>query len=171
MSRSRKLFFSLMAFIGAAAIIGPFALGRAGLSLPGFDMQEEKQPHLEQQKIVVTKPLAKDVTITRQYVCRIRPQRYIEVRALAGRVSRADPSSPEGQTVKAGDVMFEIVPTLYQAKLEAELGRNWRSRSRSSITPIGCSSLKVIAQDSSWHCGRPNWPRPTAKADLAKAEF
>ena len=27
----------------------------------------------------------------------------------------------EGQAVKKGDVMFKIIPTLYQAKLDAEL--------------------------------------------------
>jgi len=31
---------------------------------------------------VVTSPLAKDVTVTQPYVCQIRAQKHIEVRAL-----------------------------------------------------------------------------------------
>ena len=78
-----------------------------------------EQPHLEQRKIVVTRPQAKDVTLTQPYVCQIRSQRHIEVRALEGGYLESI-SVKEGQGVKKGDSMFKIVPTLFQAKLDAE---------------------------------------------------
>src|SRR5437588_12178760 len=89
------------------------------LSLPACHTHKD-QPDLEHHKIVVTSPKAKDVIITQQYVCQIHSQRHIKVCALANgylmeiRVN-------EGQAVKKGDVMFKILPPLYQAKLDAEL--------------------------------------------------
>ena len=69
---------------------------------------------------MVTSPKAKDVTLTQQYVCQIHSQRHIEVRALEDGYLEEIPVK-EGQAVKKGDLMFKIVPTLYQAKLDAEL--------------------------------------------------
>ncbi len=75
---------------------------------------------MEDHKIVVTSTKAKDVTITEQYVCQIHSQRHIKVRALQSGYLEAI-RVREGQSVKKGDVMFKIIPTLYQARLDAEL--------------------------------------------------
>ena len=80
----------------------------------------EEEPDREDQKIVVTSPKAKDVIITQQYVCQIHSRRHIEVRALEDGYLEEIPVK-EGQAVKKGDVMFKIVPTLYKAKLDAEM--------------------------------------------------
>ena len=85
----------------------------------------------ESQKIVVTSPLAKDVTITQQYVCQIHSQRHINVCALENGYLEEIPVK-EGQAVKKGDVMFKIVPVLYQAKLDAEL-----AEARARATGVG----------------------------------
>jgi membrane fusion protein (multidrug efflux system) len=74
----------------------------------------------ERQKIVLTSPQAKDVTITQQYACQIRSHRHINIRALANGYLK-EISVEEGQAVKQGDVMFKIEPTLYKAKYDAEL--------------------------------------------------
>jgi membrane fusion protein, multidrug efflux system len=80
----------------------------------------KEQPQNEHHRIVVTSPIAKDVVITQQYVCQIRAQNQIEVCCLeGGRLERIP--IKEGQFVKKGDLMFKIVPTLYRAKLDAEL--------------------------------------------------
>ena len=84
-----------------------------------FHTPEEK-PDPESQAIVVTSPLAKDVTITQQYVCQIHSRRHIDVRALEDGYLE-EINVQEGQAVKQGDVMFTLVPTLYQAKLDAEV--------------------------------------------------
>ncbi|HWG43282.1 MAG TPA: efflux RND transporter periplasmic adaptor subunit [Gemmataceae bacterium] len=97
-------------------------LALISLSLPACDMHAEgkEQPHQEHHKILVTSPQAKYVIITRQYVCQIHSQRHINVRALQNGYLEEIPIK-EGQAVKQGDVMFKIVPTLYEARLDAEL--------------------------------------------------
>jgi membrane fusion protein (multidrug efflux system) len=78
----------------------------------------EEESHAE-QKVVVTSPKVEDVVITESFVCQIRSQRHIEVRALEGGYLDKIYIN-EGQAVKKGDVMFEILPVLYKAKLDAE---------------------------------------------------
>jgi membrane fusion protein (multidrug efflux system) len=80
--------------------------------------EHKEQVHEEQRKVVVTSPEAKAVIITQQYVCQIHSQRHINVRALEGGYLE-EISVKEGQAVKKGDSMFKIVPTLYQANLDA----------------------------------------------------
>ncbi len=79
----------------------------------------EGEEHHVAHKVVVTGPLAKDVVITQDYVCQIHSQRHINVHALDSGYLEAIPVK-EGQAVKKGDLMFRIVPILYQAKLDAE---------------------------------------------------
>ena len=80
--------------------------------------KHEEEAHQEQHKIMVTSPMAKDVIITQQYVCQIHSQRHIDVCALEDGYLKAIPIK-EGQAVKEGDVMFEIMPVLYKAKWDA----------------------------------------------------
>ncbi len=75
--------------------------------------------HEEHHKVIVTSPLVKDVVTTQQYVCQIHSSRHIEICALENGYLEEIPIK-EGQTVKKGDVLFRILPTLYQAKLAAE---------------------------------------------------
>ncbi|TWU40136.1 Solvent efflux pump periplasmic linker SrpA precursor [Novipirellula aureliae] len=71
-------------------------------------------------KIVATSPVAKDVTLTQQYVCQIHSRRHIEVCALAGGYLK-EIQVNEGQMVRKGQSMFRILPTLYEAKLDADM--------------------------------------------------
>ena len=72
------------------------------------------------QKTVVTSPQVKNVMVTQQYVCQIRAQRHIEIRALQkGYIESI--LVEEGQAVRKGDLVFKMVPILYKAKLDAEL--------------------------------------------------
>lgn len=76
--------------------------------------------HHAQHKIVVTSPVARDVTLTRQYVCQIHSRRHIEVCALEGGYLK-DIHVNEGQAVTKGQTMFHILPTIYEAKLDADM--------------------------------------------------
>jgi membrane fusion protein (multidrug efflux system) len=98
-------------------------LAPISLALPACQTHHgEDQAHEEQHKIVITSPMAKDVTITQPYVCQIRSQKNIEVCPLvSGRLEQI--LVKEGQLVKKGDPLFKILPTLYQAKLDAELAK------------------------------------------------
>lgn len=77
------------------------------------------EEHVE-HKIVVTSPIAQDVELAQQYVCQIHSCRHIEICAIESGYLR-DVNVREGQAVKQGDVMFSILPTLYQAKRDADL--------------------------------------------------
>jgi membrane fusion protein (multidrug efflux system) len=99
----------------------PVILALISLSLPACDQTHarEKDPHPQHHKIAVTSPEVKDVLVTQQYVCQIHSRRHINVCALENGYLKEIPIK-EGQAVKQGDVMFEIVPILFQAKLDAE---------------------------------------------------
>lgn len=71
-------------------------------------------------KIVATSPVRKDVISTQQYVCQIHSCKHIEIRALEGGYLE-EVRINEGEMVKKGELMFKIVPTLYQAKLDSEI--------------------------------------------------
>jgi membrane fusion protein (multidrug efflux system) len=80
---------------------------------------EEKE---EEFKYLVTKPLRRDTTVTRAYVCQIRSIQHIELRALE-RGYLQNIYVDEGKFVKKGQLMFQILPLKYKAeflKAEAE---------------------------------------------------
>jgi membrane fusion protein (multidrug efflux system) len=83
-----------------------------------FHKREKEEDHHEHDHIVVTSPMAKDVIITQQFVCQIRSRRHIDVCALEDGYLMPI-KVKEGQAVKEGDVLFEIVPVLYKAKWDA----------------------------------------------------
>ncbi|GIX03578.1 MAG: hypothetical protein KatS3mg113_0584 [Planctomycetaceae bacterium] len=85
----------------------------------GCQHQEAHEEH-EHHRIVATSPLVKDTVITQEYVCRIRSQRHIEIQALE-RGYLEEIKIREGQFVKEGEVLFQLVPAIYQAHWEAEL--------------------------------------------------
>lgn len=85
-------------------------LGHVGCS----SKAEEKE---EVVKYQVTSPLQKDTTITKDYVCQIRSIRHIEMRAQQrGYIQNI--YVDEGQHVKEGQMMFQIMPKLYEAELQ-----------------------------------------------------
>jgi membrane fusion protein, multidrug efflux system len=87
--------------------------------LPGCSAHREEE-HVEAHTITCTNPESKSVAIIQRYVCQIHSQRHIEVRALERGYLKAI-TTKEGQTVKQGDMMFQVIPILYQKKAEAEL--------------------------------------------------
>jgi len=108
--------------------IATIVLGLVSLSLSGCLSQAESQEvsHAESEgesghehKIVVTSPVRKDVISTQPYVCQIHSCQHIEVRALEGGYLEKI-CVKEGQAVKKGTLMFKILPTLYEAKLDSE---------------------------------------------------
>jgi membrane fusion protein (multidrug efflux system) len=83
-----------------------------------FHKREKEEDRHEHDHIVVTSPMAKDVIITQQFVCQIRSRRHVDVCALEDGYLMPI-KVKEGQAVKEGDVLFEIVPVLYKAKWDA----------------------------------------------------
>lgn len=76
--------------------------------------EEEKE---EPTKFIVTSPLKMDTTITNEYVCQIRSIRNIELRAQEKGYLQ-DIYVDEGQFVKKGQLLFKIMPKLYEAEMQ-----------------------------------------------------
>src|SRR5581483_6148740 len=98
-------------------------LALVSLCLPACERtraQEGEEAKHEQNKIVVTSPLAKDVIVTQQYVCQIHSRQHIKVCAMDNGYLE-EIRVNEGQPVEKGYVMFRVVPVLYKARLDAEL--------------------------------------------------
>jgi membrane fusion protein (multidrug efflux system) len=98
--------------------IPAIALALFCLSLAACTTHKEEH-HEEAHKIVVTSPVRKDVISTQPYVCQIHSCQHIEVRALEGGYLEKI-CVKEGQAVKKGELMYKILPTLYQAKQDSE---------------------------------------------------
>ena len=82
----------------------------------------EKKIVEEHQTFKVTTPLLKDTTTIKEYVCQIRSIQHIELRTLEKGYLK-NIYVDEGQFVKKGKLMFQIMPNLYKAeakKAEAE---------------------------------------------------
>ncbi|MFH1302089.1 MAG: efflux RND transporter periplasmic adaptor subunit [Planctomycetota bacterium] len=127
--------------------------------------QHEKHP---QHKIVVTSPIAKDVISTQQYVCQIHSYRHIEVRALESGYLEEIPVK-EGQVVKQGSTMFKILPTLYQAKLNAEIAEVQLAQIEYNNTE-SLFKQKVVAQPEVALAGA-KLAKVKAKMQLTQAEL
>ncbi|WP_107037351.1 efflux RND transporter periplasmic adaptor subunit [Brumimicrobium mesophilum] len=83
---------------------------------------ESHEKKTEHTTYSVTSPLVKDTTTLQEYVCQIRSIQHIELRALEKGYLK-DIYVDEGQYIKKGQLMFQIMPKLYKAeakKAEAE---------------------------------------------------
>ncbi|MFO1093179.1 MAG: efflux RND transporter periplasmic adaptor subunit [Planctomycetaceae bacterium] len=69
--------------------------------------------------MTVTTPVIKDVVITTPYVCQIHSRRHIDVCAIEDGYLQ-EVRVKEGQAVKKDELLFKIMPVLYQARLDAE---------------------------------------------------
>lgn len=119
---------------------------------------EEKE---EEVKFLVTSPLKKDTLITRNYVSQIRAIQHIEVRALEkGYLEKI--YVDEGQFVKKGQVMFQIMPLIYNAELQ-------KAQAEVNFVEIEYQNTKQLAEKN---VVSPNeLALAKAKLDKAKAEL
>lgn len=120
--------------------------------------KEEKE---EEVKFLVTSPLKKDTLITRNYVSQIKAIQHIEVRALEkGYLEKI--YVDEGQFVKKGQVMFQIMPLIYNAELQ-------KAQAEVNFVEIEYQNTKQLAEKN---VVSPNeLALAKAKLDKAKAEL
>lgn len=76
----------------------------------------KKEIKEEAGKFIVTSPLKIDTSLTKEYVSQIRSVRNIEIRAQEKGYLQ-DIYVDEGRFVKAGQLLFRIMPKLYEAEL------------------------------------------------------
>lgn len=129
---------------------------------------EDQGGHHAIHKIVATSPVAQDVTLTRQYVAQIHSRRHIDVRALEGGYLKSIQVN-EGQPVKQGDTMFHILPTLYSARLEADLAEAQQAQVEYDNTKSLVDQNIVSPQEEK--VAKANLAKALAKVKLARAEM
>ncbi|MCA9254179.1 MAG: efflux RND transporter periplasmic adaptor subunit [Phycisphaerales bacterium] len=117
-----------------------------------------EQAEHERHTVWLTSPRQEDVTITQQYVCQIHSRKHIEVCALQSGYLEEIPVK-EGQKVTAGEPLFRIIPTLYEARLEAEKAEAQVARIEFNNTKKLVAENVVSSQELA-----------LAEAKLAKAE-
>lgn len=93
----------ILLLIGVCAIISITSCGH------------KKKKEEEKVKYSVTSPLQLDTFFTKEYVAQIQSVRNIEIRALEKGYLQSI-NVDEGRYVKAGQVLFKIVPTMYEAE-------------------------------------------------------
>ena len=165
MMRTRLNVWAFGLVLGLAvggSVASPKAQARPSSVDPG--VEKERPP----QKVVVTSPQVKDVVVTRRYPCQIRSQRHIQVRAMQGGYLDSVPVK-EGRAVKKGDVLFKVVPILYQARLDAESAEVKVAEIELEKTRKQFDQKKVAAQEVALFEAR--LARAQAKAKLAQAEL
>ncbi len=131
----------------------------AVLSLAGCEPHQKHVTH--EIKYLATSPIKKDTLTLREYVCQIHSIQHIDLRALErGYLEKI--FVDEGQFVKKGQLMFQIMPRLYQAELK-------RSQAEANFAEIEYQNTKNLAEKN---VVAPNELALTkAKLDKAKAEL
>lgn len=115
----------------------------------------------EKIKFSVTSPLKTDTAIVRDYVSQIRAFQHIEVRALEkGYIQNI--YVDEGQSVKKGQMMFQIMPLIYNAELQ-------KAQAEANFAEIEYQNTKQLSEKN---VVSPNeLALAKAKLDKAKAEL
>src|SRR5690349_9126140 len=132
------------------------------VALMGFAACGPKHTEKEEAiKFLVTSPLKKDTLTTRQYVCQIRSIQHIELRALErGYLQKI--FVDEGQRVRQGQQMFQIMPLLYQAELQ-------KAQAEVNFVDIEYRNTKALADSNVVSANELAMTK--AKLDKAKAEL
>lgn len=96
----------------------------------------ESEKH-EESEFFVTNPIQTDTFINKEYVCQIRAINHIELRSMErGYLQKI--YVDEGQYVKEGQPMFQIMPLLYQAETE-------KSKANVEYANIEYENTKILA--------------------------
>jgi membrane fusion protein, multidrug efflux system len=114
----------------------------------------------EQTRFVVTSPLRKDTLTTKEYVCQIHSIQHIELRALEkGYLQNI--FVDEGQFIKRGQLMFQIMPLIYNAELK-------KAQAEASFAEVEYLNTKSLADSNV--VSKNELALAKAKLDKAKAE-
>ncbi|GLB49669.1 hemolysin D [Neptunitalea sp. Y10] len=122
---------------------------------------EKEKVKEETADYLVTSPLQKDTLITENYVCNVRSIQHIELRAQErGYLEKI--YVDEGEHVKKGQLLFKIMPSLYEAELQ-------RAQAEADFAKIEYENTKKLADSN---VVAPNeLAMAKAKFDKANAEL
>ena len=130
--------------------------------------ETKKAEKKEQIAFLVTNPIKKDTTITKDYVSQIHSIRHIELRALEkGYLEHI--SVDEGQHVKKGQAMFQIMPNIYQAELK-------KAKAESKSAEIELKNTTLLAEgnvvsENELALAKANYEKATAEVALAETHL
>ena len=123
--------------------------------------ESKKEEKEEEVKYLVTSPLQKDTLITKEYVAQIRAISHIELRALEkGYLQKI--FVDEGQLVKQGQLMFKIMPMIYEAETQ-------KAQAEANFAEIEYKNTKSLADSNV--VSKNELALGKAKLDKAKAEL
>ena len=121
---------------------------------------QKKQVKEEAEKYAATSPLKIDTTFTKEYVAQIKSVRNIELRAQEkGYLQNI--YVDEGQTVKAGQLLFRIMPKAYQAEL-------LKAQAEAKAAEVELQNTKMLADKNI--VSKNELTVAQSKLDQAKAE-
>ncbi|SKC65263.1 efflux RND transporter periplasmic adaptor subunit [Ohtaekwangia koreensis] len=123
--------------------------------------ESKKEEKVEETKYLVTSPLKRDTLVTREYVCQIHAISHIELRALErGYLEKI--FVDEGQSLKKGQLMFQIMPLLYKAETQ-------KAQAEANFAEIEYKNTKSLADSNV--VSKNELALAKAKLDKAKAEL
>lgn len=131
------------------------------VALISTSCQSTKEEKEVAGKLLVTNPVIMDTTIIRDYVCQIRAIQHIEIRALEkGYLQKI--YVDEGQMVKQGQMMFQIMPMMYQAEMQ-------KAQAEADFAKTEYLNAKLLADSNV--ISKNQLALVKAKYDKAKAEL
>ena len=128
----------------------------------------EEGHHHEDHTFQVTRPIRLDTTIVKDYVCQIHSIQHIEIRALEkGYLQKI--FVDEGQMVKEGQLMFQIMPLLYQAEAH-------KARAEADFAEIEYRNTKALAESgivsqNELAMAKANYEKAKAQLELAQVHL
>lgn len=146
-----------------------------GLLLSTSACKDAEKAHAEAEHeghhshpIVVTRPSVQEVTETQRFVAQIHSRRHVEIRALERGYLEAV-KVREGQAVKAGQLLFKLLPVVYKSKLAADQAELLAA----DIALRNAEKLfeQNIVSDQELALARAEQSKARAKVDLAEAEL
>lgn len=114
--------------------------GILGILLLASCQSDKHEKKVENVRFLVTSPQLKDTIVTRDYVCQIHAIQHIELRALE-RGYLQDIYVDEGQKVGQGQLMFQIMPLLYQAETQ-------KAAAEAEFAKIEYNNIKSLADSN-----------------------
>lgn len=123
--------------------------------------KEHKEEKQEEIQFIVTSPIEIDTTFNKEYVCQLQSVQHIEIRALEkGYLQNIYVN--EGQYVQKGQIMFQIMPLIYQAETQ-------KSEAEVNFAKIEYQNTKQLADSNI--VSKNELALSKAKLDKAKAEL
>lgn len=136
----------------------PLTLAGLTIAIAGGGCHHEEHKEHTPGEFAITSPLQTDRDLVSDYVCQIHSIQHIEMRAME-RGYLTDVFVDEGQFVKKGDRMFQIMPTIYQAEVE-------KAEAEADFARIEFKNTKLLADGNVVSQNE----LALAKARLTKAE-